>query len=178
MFKSGLGVVVGLAVLVVLGIFGIGAAVAQGPDEAELFLADENGIDGSYIVVLKDEPENNTAALSRSQSLEAFEAGGAEVVDTYEQALNGMLVEATPSQLDLILQDPRVDYVAQNISLSLNLPVVDSSNADPALRWGLDRVNQRQLPLDGDARFAQSGAGVDIYIVDSGINAEHHDFSG
>ncbi len=177
MFKSGVGAVSGLLVLILLGIVGVGAAVAQ-QGEAELFLADEGAVSDSYIVVLKAEPEANDAALVRRQSVETFEAGGAEIVDTYERAVNGMLVTATAAQLELIRQDSRVDYVTQNASITLELPEDVSANADPALRWGLDRVNQRSLPLDGNIGFAQAGSGVDIYIVDSGINAGHQDFGG
>lgn len=45
--------------------------------------------------------------------------------------------------------------------------------------WGLDRSNQRELPLDLDLEFCGlDGAGVDVYIIDTGIVVEHPDFGG
>ena len=43
--------------------------------------------------------------------------------------------------------------------------------------WGLDRVNQRDLPLDNNFHRPYQGNGVDIYIVDTGINPNHQEFT-
>ena len=46
--------------------------------------------------------------------------------------------------------------------------------------WHLDRVNQRSLPLDGNQEYhtGSNGSGVHIYIVDTGLYAEHEEFRG
>jgi len=49
----------------------------------------------------------------------------------------------------------------------------------PAASWGLDRVSRRDLPLNGTYSFIPSaGEGVDVYVVDTGINVAHEDFEG
>lgn len=44
--------------------------------------------------------------------------------------------------------------------------------------WGLDRINQRGLPLDGSGAATHDGAGVTAYIVGSGIDYQHPEFGG
>ncbi|NBS92155.1 MAG: S8 family peptidase [Betaproteobacteria bacterium] len=52
------------------------------------------------------------------------------------------------------------------------------AHADSASSWGLDRIDQRSLPLDGSYIYDKTGSGVTAYIVDSGINSSHLEFSG
>jgi subtilisin family serine protease len=53
-----------------------------------------------------------------------------------------------------------------------------STGSEPAAPWGLDRVDQRHLPLDGSYRWRTDGAGVDVYVVDTGIELMSWDLRG
>jgi subtilisin family serine protease len=87
--------------------------------------------------------------------------------------INGALVSLTEAQAALLATLPGVLHVEQDQILSTR--TVTQSNAT----WGLDRSDQRSLPLDRLYTYpAQAGAGVNVYIVDTGINLSHVDFGG
>ena len=50
--------------------------------------------------------------------------------------------------------------------------------ARSAPSWALDRVDQRQLPLDGAFTPEAAGAGVTVYVIDSGVRSDHAEFAG
>jgi subtilisin family serine protease len=89
----------------------------------------------------------------------------------YTHALSGFAGEISAAARAGLLADARVTRVEQD-------RVVHAWGVQQNATWGLDRIDQRQLPLDGLYHYSQTGAGVNAYIIDTGIRLDHVEFTG
>ncbi|PWW56225.1 S8 family peptidase [Actinokineospora spheciospongiae] len=151
------------------GLVGAAAAVAAlatpaQAAEGQIRLAGTaNAVADSYIVVLKD--SLRAAEVSTRASTLASRFGG-QVGKTYDSALDGFSVHMGEAQAKKLAADSSVAYVQAN----------QRFHVDATASWGLDRIDQADLPLDDTYRAPSDGAGVTAYIVDTGINAAHEAF--
>ncbi len=125
-------------------------------------------IANQYIVVLKDDVadvEGEAIRLSREFGGDRNEG------HTYQRALKGFSMRMPEAQAARLANDPRVAFVEEDGVVSL---VATQTNAT----WGLDRIDQRDLPLNSTYNFNATGAGVTAYIIDTGIRATHVDLAG
>jgi len=109
-----------------------------------------------------------------SPSLEASESRGKglKVSHVFEHALRGMSVELTPAEAAALAADPAVATIEPDITIHMTADQIGAT-------WGLDRVDQRSLPLNLVYTSPDSGgAGVKAYIIDTGVRATHADFAG
>jgi Tol biopolymer transport system component len=128
----------------------------------------EGAVAGSYIVVFKDSvPQGRVEAFAAQL---AREHGGI-IGFTYQHALRGFSVELNEAQAVALSRNPQVEYVEED-------SIVEGASVQNSPTWGLDRVDQRSLPLNAAYSYANSGAGVNVYIIDGGIRLTHSEFGG
>jgi subtilisin family serine protease len=115
--------------------------------------------------------ERSTKDVGRKASNLKAEADTGAVLDTYTHAIKGFLVKATSSEADDLRSQPGVKAVERD-----GVVYLSATQSNPP--WGLDRIDQRNRPLSATYTYDQTGAGVDAYMIDTGIHATHQEFSG
>jgi len=136
-----------------------------GPPSGILGLNSPRRVPDQFIVVLN--PRSNARAMATRMA----RRHGGTVLHVYEHALKGFAIRLPEPAAEAIARNPNVAYVEADQTVSLN------ATQSPAT-WGLDRVDQRSLPLDNAYTYDFDGTGVDAYIIDTGIRVTHNQFGG
>jgi len=146
----------------------LATAPAQGAPQEQLapltmHTANAAGAGDSFVVNLKPGVDANQVAKDM----------GVKPDHVYSAALNGFSAKLSPQQL----HDVRANHGVQGVSQTFEIKV-EAPHAAEAGSWGLDRLDQPQLPLDNNYAPAQTGKGVTAYVIDTGLDAGHPDFGG
>ncbi len=133
----------------------------------------EKAIPGSYIVVLDNIAAGDPGEFSQAAQITdvLVAAYGGKVKKRFRHALNGYAAEMTEAQALALSEDPRVQFVEEDQVYSL---VATQTNPP----WGLDRIDQRDRPLNGTYNYNWTGSGVRVYVIDTGIRTAHNQFGG
>ena len=132
-----------------------------------------NKIENNYIVVLDDSIVGERGRFSIAPYIANEMAGThrGNLKHIYQNALNGFAVEMSPEDAEALSQDYRVKFVEEDGTVT-----ADATQSNPP--WGVDRIDQRNLPLNAIYTFNWTGSGVRAYVIDTGIRTSHTQFGG
>lgn len=153
----------------VLGTFAAVPAHAA-PAEGTVLASDSvDAVPGSYIVTLK-QGAGFKAASAKGRSL--ISGYGGTVRKTFGSAVNGYTATLGATEARRLAADPAVASVEQN-------QIVRADATQSNAPWGLDRIDQADLPLSGTYTYPDSaGSGVTAYVIDTGVRITHSEIAG
>ncbi|WET81251.1 S8 family peptidase [Amycolatopsis sp. QT-25] len=176
--KTRSGLVAGVAVGVTAAVATFGAGAAHADQQGEIRGAGAaDAIGGSYLVVLEPTAvgQGVAAASEVTANVAAKAQGltgqyGTTLSRTFGSALNGFSIKADEGAAKRLAADPRVAYVVQNKTIKI------SETQDNPPSWGLDRVDQADLPLDDKYTYPTKADNVTAYVIDTGVRGSHATF--
>ncbi|RCK75921.1 MAG: Alkaline serine exoprotease A precursor [Ignavibacteriae bacterium] len=119
-----------------------------------------------YIVVFKED----VTKVADNANLMASQIGG-KLKYVYQHTIKGFAVQVPEQAVKGLLNNPNVAYIEEDQVVNIS---VTQTNAT----WGIDRVDQRDLPLSTTYTYDYTGEGVDVYVIDTGIRLDHTEFEG
>lgn len=119
-----------------------------------------------YIVVFKED----VTKVAENANVMVNQIGG-KLKFVYQHAVKGFAVQVSEQAVKALLNNPNVAYIEEDQIVSINVTQYNAT-------WGIDRVDQRDLPLSTTYTYEYTGAGVDVYVIDTGIRLDHVEFEG
>ena len=133
----------------------------------------DRAIQNHYIVVLDRDSTGRSGevAANAMETASIMPEWAGTVTYRFNHAINGFAAMMTEQQALSVSDDPRVAFVEEDSVMEALI----TQNNPP---WGLDRIGQRDLPLNATYSYTTTGAGVNAYIIDTGVRRTHTQFGG
>jgi subtilisin family serine protease len=130
-------------------------------------------IPGKYIVVLDNVAAGEPGPYSQADQITdvLVAAYNVKANKRWNKAINGFAAEMTEDEALALSEDPRVQFVEEDQEYTIN-------TTQSGATWGLDRIDQRNRPLNGTYVYNWTGSGVRAYVIDTGIRTTHTQFGG
>lgn len=147
------------------------AAAAAAPAEKQIAPAPtDRRVPGQYIVTLREDPGATGKSIDEKADRSLKRAGGGIVNQRFTKAIQGYSATMTEAAAQALLADPDVDGIEEDQLVEVGAVVQNGAT------WGLDRIDQRTLPLSSSYRYEGTAGTVTAYILDTGIRASHAEF--
>ncbi|MBC7791498.1 MAG: S8 family peptidase [Anaerolineae bacterium] len=142
-----------------------GCSDAVGPvDPGSPSMAASKSSNPTYVVKFNDDVVDVPGLARRLAA-----ANGGTIRFTYQRALKGFAVSLPPAAVAALARNPGVAFVEAD-------QIFSNQTTQNGATWGLDRIDQRSLPLNSTYKYTKTGAGVTAYIIDTGIRLNHSEF--
>jgi subtilisin family serine protease len=164
-----------VALAAALGLSALPAAAAETQSVVSVAPATGEAIRDRYIVTLRDGADARGLARAARVSPRFV----------YSSAVNGFAAVLAPGQLRVLQRSPDVASIERDqvVHSERSVPTAPAPLATQSVStggglYGLDRIDQRYRPLSGGYTYNATGAGVYVYVIDTGIDTGHKNFGG
>ncbi|ONI77667.1 serine protease [Kribbella sp. ALI-6-A] len=145
------------------------AGAAPAPDPGDRIILVQRAAASPGVSAVKD-----TYIVELKQGVKLKSSLGIKPTRQYSSAVNGFTAKLTAAQLAALQKSPEVVAISEDVYVE---NVLDTTQTNPP-SWGIDRIDQRNLPLSRSYTYTRTGTGVHAYIIDSGVDPSHPNFGG
>jgi subtilisin family serine protease len=138
----------------------------DGPARSAPLISHAQAVPDRYIVVFNERAGDPEMESDRLMALH-----GGERLQTYRRAIRGFAADLSPRAVEALRRLPIVEYIETDQVMS-----IVETQTNPT--WGLDRIDETDLPLDNAYMYDATGDNVHVYIIDTGIRTQHQEFGG